>query len=117
MTANYYIIPGITTAPKPALDPIKHSTLPKIEKAVCIWTGIDSTVIHSSYRKREVVFARHLIMYFCRKKTNLNFEEIGEHFGFDHSTIIHGCRKIAGFLDIKDFDTCRAVEEIEMLIR
>lgn len=111
MIANYYIIPGITTVK------VKNSTLPRIEWAVCIYTGIDSATIHSSYRKREVVFARHLIMYFCRKKTNLTLYEIGQHFGYDHTTTLHGCRKIAGFLDIKDFVTCKAVEEIEMLIR
>jgi chromosomal replication initiator protein len=113
MTANYYIIPGITTAPSSE----KHSTLQKVEKAVCIYTGIDADVIYSPYRKREVVFARHLIMYFCRKKTNLTLNEIGMNFGYDHTTTLHGCRKIAGFLDIKDFVTCKAVEEIEMLIR
>jgi chromosomal replication initiation ATPase DnaA len=98
MTANYYIILGITTAPI-TRDSIEHP------------------VVHSSYRKREVVFARHLIMYFCRIKTNLTLQEIGLNFGFDHTTTLHGCRKIAGFLDIKDFVTCKAVEEIEMLIR
>jgi chromosomal replication initiator protein len=38
-------------------------------------------------------------MYLSRRLTDLSLGEIGERFGGrDHSTVLHGCRKVSGIL-------------------
>ena len=45
-------------------------------------------------RKPDLVLARQSAMYLCRKKLGLSFPELGKAFRRDHSTVIHGIRKI-----------------------
>src|SRR5712691_2234899 len=40
-------------------------------------------------RTHRVAFCRQVAMYLCRKITSNSFPSIGEHFGRDHSTVIH----------------------------
>jgi chromosomal replication initiator protein len=115
MTANYYIIPGIPQAPK---KEVRVITFDVVLNVVSIYTGLSKDEIIKKCRKREIIFARHLVCYFTRKFTNLALSTIGEHFGGqDHTTVLNGDRKIKGYLDIKDPQTCEAVETIENLLR
>lgn len=50
--------------------------------------------LQSRSREQHVAFARQLAMYLCRKITGAPFENIGEHFNRDHSTVIHACQLI-----------------------
>jgi len=51
--------------------------------------------LESPSRKREHVRPRQLAMHISRKLTGRSFPEIAKRFGSrDHSTVIHGCRKI-----------------------
>jgi chromosomal replication initiator protein len=110
MTANYYIIPGIIRS--------KAISFERVLSIVSYYTGISQQDIIKKCRKREIIFARHLVCYFSRKFTNLALASIGEHFGGqDHTTVLNADRKIKGFLDIKDPQTCEAVETIENLLR
>ena len=63
-------------------------------------------------RIQRVAFARQLAMFLCRKLTNSSFPTIGEHFGRDHSTVIHALnlveRRVAS-----DAAFRRTVERIE----
>src|SRR5437763_64065 len=43
----------------------------------------------SEKRTQHVAFCRQVAMYLCRKITSNSFPSIGEHFGRDHSTVIH----------------------------
>jgi chromosomal replication initiator protein len=45
--------------------------------------------LKSKKRTQRVAFCRHVAMYLCRKTTSNSFPSIGEHFGRDHSTVIH----------------------------
>lgn len=46
-------------------------------------------------RTKEVVVPRQIIMYLLRHEANLSYPEIGREMGGkDHSTIMHGCKKI-----------------------
>lgn len=45
-------------------------------------------------RKPDIVMARQAAMHLCRKKLGLSFPELGKAFRRDHSTVIHGIRKI-----------------------
>jgi chromosomal replication initiation ATPase DnaA len=55
---------------------------------------LDSGDLKSRSREQHVAFTRQLAMYLCRKITGAPFENIGEHFNRDHSTIIHACQLI-----------------------
>jgi len=43
----------------------------------------------SKKRTQHIAFCRQVAMYLCRKLTDNSFPVIGEHFGRDHSTVIH----------------------------
>jgi chromosomal replication initiator protein len=45
--------------------------------------------LKSKRRTQRVAFCRQVAMYLCRKITSNSFPSIGEHFGRDHSTVIH----------------------------
>lgn len=46
-------------------------------------------------RTKELVSARHIVIYLLRHLCNLSYPEIGRKMGGkDHSTIMHGCKKI-----------------------
>jgi len=45
-------------------------------------------------RKVELVKARHLAMYFAKEYTETSLKKLGRKFNKDHSTIIHGIKRI-----------------------
>ncbi len=45
--------------------------------------------LKSKKRTQHIAFCRQVAMYLCRKMTDNSFPSIGEHFGRDHSTVIH----------------------------
>ena len=55
-------------------------------------------------------------MYICRKMTTLSTTSIGRAFGNrDHTTVMHGCDKIAASMEA-DFSFKKKVEELIGLI-
>lgn len=51
-------------------------------------------------RSQEIAFARHVTMHLLRTEARLTLVEIGGHLGGrDHSTVLHGCDKIATAID------------------
>ena len=60
---------------------------------------VNDLVCHS--RRREITVPRQIAMYLTREMTNLSLPQIGQVFGNrDHTTVLHGCEKIAA--SIKD---------------
>jgi len=45
--------------------------------------------LKSKKRTQRIAFCRQVAMYLCRKITSNSFPSIGDHFGRDHSTVIH----------------------------
>jgi chromosomal replication initiator protein len=63
--------------------------------AVCEHFGLSPEGILSAGRRHELVFARQVAMYLCRRHLGLSFPELGRAFGGrDHSTALYSCRKI-----------------------
>jgi chromosomal replication initiator protein len=91
---NYYIIPGIVRK-----TPIK---MEHILDAVCEVCNTSMAVLKKRNRKRELVMARHFICYFLRKETGLSLKSIGNLFGHDHTTVIHGVNTITNLLCVED---------------
>lgn len=66
-----------------------------IQKIVCRHLNVDQGLLSGRTRRREIVQARHLAMYFCREFTQHTTSKIGEAFGGrDHSTVIHAINSI-----------------------
>lgn len=51
-------------------------------------------------RKREIVEARQVCMWWLKNNTKQSLAEIGSYFGdFDHATVIHACKTVNNLID------------------
>ncbi len=65
-------------------------------------------------RRPDLVLARQIAMYVCRKKLGLSYPELGRAFGGrDHSTVIHAIKKINKLL-VSDKRVSALVTELEL---
>ena len=65
-------------------------------------------------RRPDLVLARQIAMYVCRKKLGLSYPELGRAFGGrDHSTVIHSIKKINKLL-VSDKRVQALVTELEL---
>lgn len=65
--------------------------------------GVKPDDITSKRRNSEFVLPRQVVMYLCRELTETSYTNIGKLLGKkDHTTIIHGCSKIADELKINE---------------
>ncbi len=87
-------------------------TIEDIQRIVCEHLDISEDQIRGKTRKRAVVRARQIAMYFAKKHTEHSLKDIGLHFGGrDHSTVIHAKNTVTNRMD--DDDQFRdTVEEI-----
>jgi len=60
-----------------------------IQKMVSDSFHVRMADLKSKKRTQHIAFCRQVAMYLCRKLTDNSFPSIGEHFGRDHSTVIH----------------------------
>lgn len=66
-----------------------------ILEAVSTVTGVPVHEMRSARRWRKVVYARHIAYFLCRELTSASLPVIGRIIGHrDHSTILHGIRKV-----------------------
>jgi chromosomal replication initiator protein len=71
-------------------------TIDNIQKTVAEYYKIRTSDLHSSRRSRSITRPRQLAMALSKELTNHSLPEIGAAFGGrDHTTVLHGCRKIA----------------------
>ena len=89
-------------------------TIEKIEKAVLLVVGETAERVREKNRKKNPVYARHLVTYFARRMTKLSWRIIGEYYGKDYSTAIHSSKTIKNFL-FRDKGVQKHVKEIEWL--
>jgi chromosomal replication initiator protein len=65
-------------------------------RCVSEYYGIDQHVLQGRGRSRNIVVPRQITMYLLREETGCSLVEIGALLGGrDHTTVIHGCDKIA----------------------
>ena len=88
-----------------------------IQKVVCDYFNLSLDVINSKTRKREIVQARQLAMFFAKKHTKASLATIGLHCGNkDHATVLHACRTVNNLIDTdKQFRIY--VEELDKKIK
>lgn len=65
-------------------------SIEEIQTVVCQYLNLPVDLVRAKTRKREVVQARQIAMYFSKELTQHSLKTIGLHFGGrDHSTVIH----------------------------
>jgi len=71
-----------------------------IQKVVCDYFELTLELLKSKTRKREVVQARQIAMYFAKSMTKSSLATIGLHCGGkDHATVLHACRTVNNLMD------------------
>lgn len=71
-------------------------TIDNIQKTVAEYYKIRTSDLLSNRRSRSITRPRQLAMALSKELTNHSLPEIGAAFGGrDHTTVLHGCRKIA----------------------
>ncbi len=100
-TANFTASPITLDFAKEALRDLiaiqeRTITIDNIQKIVAEYYKIRTSDLHSNRRSRSITRPRQLAMALSKELTNHSLPEIGAAFGGrDHTTILHGCRKIA----------------------
>ncbi len=71
-----------------------------IQKVVCDYFDLPIELLKSKTRKREVVQARQIAMYFAKQMTKSSLANIGAHCGGkDHATVLHACKTVNNLVD------------------
>ena len=71
-----------------------------IQKVVCDYFNLPLELMKSKTRKREVVQARQIAMYFSKQLTKSSLATIGAHCGGkDHATVLHACRTVNNLIE------------------
>ena len=78
--------------------------------------GLETDDLVSKSRSRPLTTARHVAMYLLRELTGLSLIKIGEHFARDHTTVLHGIKKIEGLMPARG-STYRQVQDLTKRIR
>ncbi|MBI3970415.1 MAG: ATP-binding protein [Chloroflexi bacterium] len=80
-------------------SPRQRVTPAQLIGAVAHYFGLPLDVIVGKRRDSRTALARQVAMYLLREQTIASLAEIGAHLGGrDHSTVLHGCEKIATLL-------------------
>lgn len=70
-------------------------TIEEIQRITCEYLHLPEDLVRAKTRKREIVQARQVAMYFCKVFTQHSLKTIGLHFGGrDHSTVIHAIQSV-----------------------
>lgn len=88
-----------------------------IQKVVCDFFNVPVDMMQSKTRKREIVQARQVAMYFSKNLTKSSLATIGAQIGGkDHATVLHACKTVNNLIDTdKRFRT--QITEIEKKLK
>ncbi len=71
-----------------------------IQKVVCDYFSLTPDLLQSKTRKREIVQARQIAMYFSKTLTKSSLASIGSQIGGkDHATVLHACKTVGNLVD------------------
>ena len=78
--------------------PAQRIMLQDVVKAACIANNLKPRELFSMRRTKGLVDARHEAMYLARELTLASFPMIGRAFYRDHTSVLHGVRKVEKML-------------------
>jgi chromosomal replication initiator protein len=77
----------------------REISIDTIQKIVSEYFGLTIDSLKAKTRKKEIVTARQIAMYFAKEHTGFSLKSIGYHFGGrDHSTVIHAIHTVNDFM-------------------
>jgi len=95
----------------------REISIDSIQKIVSDYFEMPVEKLKEKTRKREIVQARQISMYFAKKYTKNSLKNIGLHFGGrDHSTVIHALNTVNDLMTT-DRDFMQYVEDIKKKIQ
>lgn len=78
----------------------KNLSVAEIRDMVCDFYGVSLESLLSESRKREIVQARQVAMYFAKIKTKDSLTTIGTTIGKrNHATVLHACKTVQDLID------------------
>ena len=88
-----------------------------ISKVVCDYFDMTVEALQAKTRKREIVQARQIAMYFSKSLTKYSLASIGAQIGSkDHATVLHACKTVNNLKDT-DKNFRQFVEDIEKKLK
>lgn len=88
-----------------------------IQKTVAEYFKVEVESLKDKIRKKEIVIARQVAMYFAKEYTNHSLKAIGYHFGGrDHSTVIHAVQSVNDMIDTNS-SFKNSVEELKKKLK
>ncbi len=91
----------------------KEMSIDFIQETVSDYFDLDVETLKSKTRKRHIVQARQISMYFAKKFTKASLASIGSHTGKrDHSTVLHACKTVDN-LTSTDKEFKKYVDELQ----
>jgi chromosomal replication initiator protein len=88
-----------------------------IQKVVCNYFDVPIDSLQSKTRKREIVQARQVAMYFSKNLTKSSLATIGSQIGGkDHATVLHACKTVNNLVET-DKQFKNQIEEIEKKLK
>ncbi len=88
-----------------------------IQKVVCNYFSMSVDMLSSKTRKREIVQARQIAMYFAKSMTKCSLAMIGNAIGNkDHATVLHACKTVNNLIET-DNSFKQDLEEIEKRLK
>ncbi|MGQ2991893.1 MAG: chromosomal replication initiator protein DnaA [Brevundimonas sp.] len=97
--------------------PERRITVDEIQKTVAEHFNMKQADLLSERRTRAIARPRQIAMYLCKQHTTRSYPDIGRRFGGrDHTTVLHGVRKIEELLPTDD-QIARDVEALTRKLR
>ena len=95
----------------------KNLSVAEIRDMVCDFYGVSLESLLSESRKREIVQARQVAMYFAKIKTKDSLTTIGTTIGKrNHATVLHACKTVQDLIDTdKSFRS--SIEELNRMFK
>ena len=90
-------------------------TLEQVTDVICEYFNVSKEAIFIKSRKKELVYVRQILSYFCYHHCGKTYEEVGVFMGKNHATVVYSVRMINDLIDVY-LDKREEVQKIKALI-
>jgi chromosomal replication initiator protein len=95
----------------------REISIEHIQKTVCDYFNLSIEAMQMKTRKREIVQARQIAMFFSKSLTKSSLSTIGAKIGGkDHATVLHACKTVNNLADT-DKQFSRQLDDIEKKLK
>lgn len=83
------------TAPNPQPTETPQEVLTILEAVAKVYSVSPADIL-GGRRTQHLVEPRHVLFYLCRRLLAWGWVPLGDALGFDHTSVLHGVRRVAG---------------------